>query len=91
MIFILLFNINSLAEDTITYVGLQNGDSVITSIDFSDVKAKPQYHWSKPAIYEMAAFGVISGFSNGTFKPSSAVSNEQAITLILNAAGKRMR
>lgn len=87
--FLLLININSFAEDTITYFGLTNGDSVIANINFSDVKSKPQYHWSKPAIYEMAAIGVISGFSNGTFLPSSAVSNEQAITLILNAAGKK--
>jgi len=85
---LLTLNVASFAEDSITYYGLTNGDTVISNINFSDLKNKAADHWSKPAIYQMAAFGVISGYPNNTFLPGSSVTNEQAITLILNAMGK---
>jgi len=85
---ILAFNIASFAEDSITYYGLTNGDTVISNINFKDLQNKSADYWSKPAIYQMAAFGVVSGFTDKTFLPNSPVTNEQAITLILNAMGK---
>lgn len=85
---LLTLNVVSFAEDSITYYGLTNGDTVISNINFKDLQSKSADHWSKPAIYQMAAFGVVSGFTDKTFLPSSAVTNEQAVTLLLNATGK---
>lgn len=78
----------SFASDYTLYYGLDTGDSVINKIDFSDVKSKSLDYWAKPAIYQMSALDVISGFSNKTFLPTSELTNEQAITLILKAIGK---
>jgi hypothetical protein len=85
---LMAFNVVSYASDGITYYGLTNGDNVISNINFKDLQNKSAEHWSKPAVYQMAAFGVVNGFPDKTFKPSNAVTNEQAITLILNAMGK---
>lgn len=89
-IFFMLFLISfSSAEDEIiVYNGLSDGNKIISNIDFSDVKAKPTSHWSKEAIYTMSGIGLINGFPNKTFEPSSAVTYEQAITLVIKALGK---
>lgn len=78
----------SVAENQVTYNGLSNGNSIISKISFSDVKSRPTTHWSNEAIYKMASIGLISGFENGTFAPSSPVTYEQAITLVIKALGK---
>jgi len=89
-IFFMLFLISfSSAEDEIiVYNGLSDGNKIISNIDFSDVKAKPESHWSKEAIYTMSGIGLINGFPNKTFEPASAVTYEQAITLVIKALGK---
>ena len=78
---------NSFAAD-ITYYGLSDGYSKINSIDFTDVLAQGNSYWAKPAIYQIAAFSIMSGFSSDTFSPTTSVTNEQAVTTILNATGK---
>ncbi|MBE5812528.1 MAG: S-layer homology domain-containing protein [Clostridiales bacterium] len=89
MLFTLFFLISfSIAENEIIYNGLSNGNSVISKVSFSDVKSRPATHWSNEAIYKMASIGLISGFENGTFAPSSPVTYEQAITLVIKALGK---
>lgn len=85
---LLAFNVGAYAVDDITYYGLTNGDTVISNINFKDLQNKSADYWSKPAIYQMAAFGVVSGFTDKTFLPNSSVTNEQAITLLLKAMGK---
>lgn len=85
--FICLLVTCSNAEDKVIYNGLSDGNKVISNINFSDVKAKPAEHWSKEAIYKMSGMGLISGFSNGTFAPSSSVTYEQAITLVIKSLG----
>lgn len=76
------------AENQIVYQGLNNGNTVINKINFSDVKSKPATHWSNEAIFKMTSIGLISGFENGTFEPSTPVTYEQAITLVIKALGK---
>ena len=89
MLFTLFFLISlSSAENEVIYNGLNNGNTVINNINFSDVKSKPAEHWSKEAIYKMSAIGLINGFPNKTFEPSTSVTYEQAITLIIKALGK---
>jgi len=78
---------NSFAAD-ITYYGLTDGYSKINSINFSDVLNQGDGYWAKPAIYQIASMGIMSGFSSTSFSPTSAVTNEQAVTTILNATGK---
>ena len=80
--------INSSFAADITYYGLSDGHSKINSIDFSDVLAQGSSYWAKPAIYEIAAFSIMSGFSSDMFSPTTSVTNEQAVTTILNATGK---
>jgi len=78
---------NSFAAD-ITYYGLADGYSKINSINFSDVISQGENYWAKPAIYQIASMGIMNGFSSNSFSPTSSVTNEQAITTILNATGK---
>ena len=88
-IFTLFFLISfSSAENEIIYNGLSNGNTVISKVNFSDVKSRPATHWSNEAVYKMASLGLISGFENGTFAPSSEVTYEQAITLVIKSLGK---
>lgn len=89
MTFSLFFAISfSFAENVITYNGLSDGNKVISNISFSDVKSKPATHWSNEAVYKMSGIGLINGFPNKTFEPSSSVTYEQAITLVIKALGK---
>jgi hypothetical protein len=76
------------AEDKILYNGLNDGDKIISNINFSDVRLKPTTHWSKEAIYKMSGIGLINGFTDGTFGPTDSVTYEQAITLVIKALGK---
>jgi len=78
---------NSFAAD-ITYYGLNNGYSKINSIKFYDVDSMGSDYWAKPAIYQIASLGVMNGVSSNYFSPTTPVTNEQAVTTILNAKGK---
>ena len=78
----------STCENEVLYNGLNNGNEAISRINFWDVKAKPQNHWSKEAIYKMAGVGLINGVGNGAFEPTSKITYEQAITLVIKALGK---
>ena len=72
----------------ITYFGLPNGYQKINSVNFSDVLSQGQSYWAKPAIYQIASMDIMSGFSTTSFSPTTAVTNEQAVTTLLNATGK---
>jgi len=82
-----LLNQFSFAAD-ITYYGMGEGNSKVNALQFQDVKGKGTSYWAAPAIYEMTALSVMSGFSSSVFSPDSYVTNEQAITIVLNAMGK---
>ena len=74
--------------DNITYYGVTNGDSKINSINFSDVSNKGEDYWAKSAIYQITSLGIMQGMSTSSFSPTTKVTNEQAITTILNSMGK---
>lgn len=48
--------------------------------DLKDGKGNP--HWSAPYINDIAAKGLVSGYSDGTFKPNSPVSRVDAIVFM---------
>lgn len=72
----------------ITYFGLPNGYQKINSVNFLDVLNQGQSYWAKPAIYQIASMDIMSGFSATSFSPTTFVTNEQAVTTLLNATGK---
>jgi len=72
----------------ITYFGLPNGYQKINSVNFLDVLNQGQSYWAKPAIYQIASMDIMSGFSATSFSPTTEVTNEQAVTTLLNATGK---
>ena len=54
------------------------------SSPFSDVSTSYRYF---AAIYELSQRGIIGGFSNGTFKPSSTVTRQQYAKMLVKALG----
>ncbi len=53
--------------------------------DFPDV---PTSHWANAYISKAVELGIVSGYKDGTFGPSSNVSYEQAVTMIVRAIGE---
>ena len=51
---------------------------------FPDV---PSTHWAYNYVDDIASRGIISGFPDGTFRPNSSVTREQAAKMIVIAAG----
>lgn len=47
---------------------------------FTDVEA----HWASEALLELAAAGVITGYPDGTFKPSRSVTRAEFVTLLVH-------
>ena len=83
----ILLNQASFAAD-VTYYGINSGDTRVNALQFQDVSGKGSDYWAASAIYEMTALSVMNGFSSSVFSPDSYVTNEQAITIVLNALGK---
>lgn len=50
---------------------------------FSDVKK----HWAASCIGKLTSLGIISGYSNGTFKPDKEVNIDEFIAMIVHALG----
>lgn len=51
---------------------------------FSDL---PEGHWAKGAVEEMVEQGIISGYTDGTFKPSAELSKIHSLLLLARIAG----
>ena len=51
---------------------------------FTDIS---QVKWAAGQITELAGRGIISGFSDGTFRPNEKVTREQFVTMLVSAAG----
>ena len=51
---------------------------------FNDVSVN---HWANAYIIEAARLGIVNGYGNGNFGPSDTVTYEQAVTMIVRAAG----
>lgn len=76
------------ASNNITYYGILNGDQKINSINFNDVLSQGEGYWAKSAIYQISSLDIMQGMANGVFSPTTKVTNEQAITTVLNSMGK---
>lgn len=63
-------------------LGAQN-EVATSSIEFSDIEG----HWAKPYVLVAASRGIVNGFEDGTFKPDENVTYEQAVKMIVCAAG----
>lgn len=59
-------------------------ENLETKSDFPDV---PTTHWANMYISKAVEFGIITGYSNGTFGPSNNVTYEQGIAMIVRAVG----
>ena len=53
---------------------------------FSDL---PQGHWAKGVVEEMVEAGIISGYTDGTFRPSKDISKIESLILISRIAGMK--
>ena len=51
---------------------------------FSDL---PQGHWAKGSVEEMVKAGIISGYTDGTFRPSAELSKIHSLLLLARIAG----
>jgi hypothetical protein len=51
---------------------------------FTDV---PTSHWANGYIVKAASLGIISGYQDGSFKPNDPVTYEQAVKMVVSAAG----
>ncbi len=58
----------------------------IQDIRFSDMLSLPADHWSKPAVYTMAAFGILKGDA-GLFRPTGTTTRSEALAVFMRAAG----
>ena len=59
--------------------------SMAASGDFPDV---PKDHWAAARIVRMAQAGIITGFPDGTFRPSAQVTREEIVTMLVRAMRK---
>ena len=76
------------AINHITYYGISNGEQKINSINFSDVLSQGEGYWAKSAIYQISSLDIMQGMASRVFSPTTKVTNEQAITTVLNSMGK---
>ena len=59
-------------------------EGLTTSNDFTDV---PIGHWANAYIAKAVEYGIVNGYGDGRFGPSDAVTYEQAVTMVVRAAG----
>jgi len=59
-------------------------ENLTVSTKFSDV---PVDYWANSYISKAAELGIVSGYNDGTFRPNSIVTYEQAVAMIVRAIG----
>ena len=60
---------------------------LITSISFATFSDLPDGHWAKATVEEMVEAGIISGYTDGTFRPSKEISKIESLILLSRIAG----
>ncbi len=60
---------------------------LITSISFAAFSDLPDGHWAKATVEEMVEAGIISGYTDGTFRPSKEISKIESLILLSRIAG----
>ncbi len=58
-------------------------DAAVPKWNFSDTNT----HWGKKHIAKLALLGITSGYDDGTFRPETKLTQEQAVTLLINMMG----
>ena len=61
--------------------------TLITSISFAAFSDLPEGHWAKATVEEMVEAGIISGYTDGTFRPSKEISKIESLILLSRIAG----
>lgn len=59
-------------------------EDLTTALQFSDV---PLSHWANAYVNKAVELGIVNGYGNNRFGPSDDVLYEQAITMLIRAAG----
>lgn len=73
-------------EEIKAYGGNESFYSTIRKISFMDMAYKPVDHWSKDAVYTVAALSIMNG-SDGNFNPDDNLTRAEALAMIFRAAG----
>ncbi len=70
------------------FTGDADADAILKNLDYGDVAGTNI--WSKPAIYEAGALGVIKGLANMNrrFGRADSMTREEALSLVYRAAGR---
>lgn len=68
---------------TLIIKALGLNDYAVGKSNFSDMSG----HWADPYVAYAASLGFISGYTDGTFRPNTTVSYDQAITMVVQALG----
>ena len=66
----------------ICWTGTVAADGVL---EFSDTKG----YWAEETIVRISALGLVSGYSDGTFKPRNEVSLQETVVMLVNTLGKK--
>ena len=74
------------AEEIKTYGGNDAFYSTARKISFTDMEYKPVDHWSRDAVYTVAALSIMNG-SDGNFMPDDNLTRVEALAMIFRAAG----
>ena len=53
--------------------------------EFSDTKG----YWAEETIARISALGLVSGYSDGTFKPRNEVTLQETVVMLVNTLGKK--
>ena len=60
------------------------GESAAAGASFSDLDKAP---WAESFIVKAADYGIVSGYTDGTFKPTNNITNNELASMIVKAAG----
>ena len=73
----------SRAEFTVMLAGLFQWEGAETALLFGDMAGKN--HWAKQAIAQAAAFGIVSGYPDGNFRPEATITRAEMAVMIAKA------
>jgi len=60
---------------------------MLTTTSFATFSDLPEGHWAKGVVEEMVKAGIISGYTDGTFRPSKEISKIESLILLSRVAG----
>lgn len=60
---------------------------MLTTTSFAAFSDLPEGHWAKGVVEEMVDAGIISGYTDGTFRPTKEISKIESLILLARVAG----